>query len=79
MLVYPAEKVGYDGICPSLRLKAVRDAIEDYEYLAILDGLGRRAEALQIVAPLADSFTSHATTPRTFEQARIDLVDLIVN
>ena len=34
-LVYPGRAAGYDGIAPSLRLKALRDSIEDYEYLAI--------------------------------------------
>jgi hypothetical protein len=78
VLVYPADKVGYVGIAPGLRLKAVRDAIEDYEYLAILDALGRRSEALQIVLPLADSFTSYSEDPHAYEQARIELAELIL-
>ncbi len=55
-LVYPAGAVGYDGIVPTIRLKALRDSIEDYEYLAILQRLGKSAEADKIVAPLAESF-----------------------
>ena len=31
-IVYPGRAVGYDGIAPSLRLKALRDSIEDYQY-----------------------------------------------
>jgi hypothetical protein len=78
VLVYPAEKVGYNGIAPGLRLKAVRDAIEDYEYLVILDSMGLHDEAMAIVAPLADSFTNFETDPAAYEQARIHLAELIV-
>jgi hypothetical protein len=34
-LLYPARATGFDGLVPSIRLKALRDAIEDYEYLAM--------------------------------------------
>jgi hypothetical protein len=44
-LVYPGRAAGYDGIVPTIRLKALRDAIEDYDYLAILEHLGKAAEA----------------------------------
>jgi hypothetical protein len=77
VLVYPADKVGYDGIAPGLRLKAVRDAIEDYEYLVILDGMGLHNEAMAIVQPLADSFTGFETDPAAYEKARIELAGLI--
>jgi len=33
--------VGYDGIVPTIRLKALRDAVEDYDYLALLEQLGK--------------------------------------
>ena len=37
--------IGYEGIAPSIRLKALRDSIEDYEYLTILERLDREAAA----------------------------------
>ncbi len=40
MLVYPAETVGIDGVVPSMRLKWIRDGVEDYEYIQILKRLG---------------------------------------
>ena len=43
--VYPGRPAGYDGIASSLRLKALRDSIEDYEYLAILERVGLDAFA----------------------------------
>jgi len=78
-LLYPARAVGYDGIAPSLRLKALRDAIEDYEYLAILDRLGRTAEAEKIVLPLAESFFRWNPDPAAYEEARAKLAALILS
>lgn len=36
-LVYPGAKYGNDDIYPSLRLMAIRDGFEDYEYLYLLE------------------------------------------
>jgi len=62
-----------------LRLKALRDAIEDYEYLAILDRLGRTAEAEKIVLPLAESFFRWNPDPAAYEEARAKLAALILS
>jgi hypothetical protein len=78
-LVYPGRAVGYDGIAPSLRLKALRDSIEDYEYLAILDRLGRAAEAEKIVLPLAGSWFRWDPDPAAYEKARAQLAELIMS
>ena len=53
---YRSYKVNGDGVLlypgpgmtpyPSIRLEVIRDGIEDYEYLALLDGLVGQAEAL---------------------------------
>jgi hypothetical protein len=77
-IVYPARPVGYDGIVASLRLKALRDSIQDYEYLAILDSLGLRAEAERIVLPLTDSFFRWDHDPAKYQEARAKLATLIV-
>jgi hypothetical protein len=76
-LVYPARAVGFDGIAPSIRLKALRDAIEDYEYLAIAERLGRGDEARRIVRSLAPSFFEWDGDPSAYEKARASLAKLI--
>ncbi|MCL4195014.1 MAG: DUF4091 domain-containing protein, partial [Thermoguttaceae bacterium] len=76
-IVYPARAVGYDGIAPSLRLKALRDSIEDYEYLAILERSGRADEAQRIVLPLAGSWFGWESDPAAYEQAREKLAAII--
>ena len=77
-LVYPARPVGYDGIVPSLRLKALRDSIQDYEYLAILERAGLAAEAEKIVIPLAGSWFKWEPDPAAYDAARAKLADMIV-
>lgn len=76
-LVYPARAVGYDGIVPTIRLKALRDAVEDYDYLALLEGMGKAAGADRIVKPLAGSFEQWDKAPAAYEQARAALAALI--
>ena len=77
-LVYPARTVGYEGIVPTIRLKALRDAIEDYEYLAMLDRLGKPAEADRIVRRLTQSWFQWDKDPAAYERARAELAALIV-
>ncbi len=77
-LVYPGRAVGYDGIASSLRLKALRDGIEDYEYLAILERAGRGEDAEKIIIPLAGSWFQWEADPAAYEAARVKLAELIL-
>ncbi len=76
-LLYPGRDVGYEGVAPSMRLKAVRDSIEDYEYMAILERLGLADEAAKVVKPLADSWYKWDHDPVAYELARYKLAKLI--
>jgi hypothetical protein len=78
-IVYPGRAVGYDGIAPSLRLKALRDAVEDYEYLAMLERAGRTEEARAVVLPLAGSWFEWEKDPAAYETARTRLAELILS
>ncbi len=78
-LVYPARAVGYEGIAPSLRLKALRDAIEDYEYLAILERQGKAEQAEQVILPLAHSWFRWNRDPQAYERAREQLAKQITS
>jgi hypothetical protein len=77
-LVYPARPVGYDGVVPTIRLKALRDAIQDYEYLALLQRLGKAAAAQQVVRSLTPTFFQWEKDPLAYEQARARLAAMIV-
>ena len=77
-LVYPGRAVGCDGVVPTIRLKALRDGIEDYDYLALLECQGKASEADAIVAPLAGSFFAWHRDPVAYEKARAVLAALIL-
>jgi hypothetical protein len=76
-LVYPARAVGYDGIVASMRLKALRDSIQDYEYLAILGRLGQAEAAQKIVRSLTESFFQWDKDASAYERARSRLAGII--
>jgi hypothetical protein len=77
-LVYPARPAGYEGIAPSLRLKALRDGIQDYEYLAILQRQDRAAEAEEVVRAVTTSFFRWDRNPAAYDTARQRLAERIV-
>ena len=77
-LVYPARAVGYDGVVPTIRLKALRDAIEDYDYLVVLQRMGRCAQAETIARSLVESWFQWERDPVAYEKARAELAARIV-
>jgi hypothetical protein len=77
-LVYPGRPCGYDGVAPSLRLKALRDGIEDYEYLTILWRAKLVPQAEAVVDPLAVSWFEWKNDPAAFDKARASLAQLIL-
>ena len=46
VLVYPGAPAGLKGVAPSMRLKYLRDGVEDYEYVQLLKNCGQSAFAL---------------------------------
>jgi hypothetical protein len=66
-------------VVPTIRLKALRDAIEDCDYLVLLEHQGKAPEADAIVAPLVGSFFSWDKDALAYEKARARLADLIVS
>jgi len=59
-------------------LKALRDAIEDYEYLAILERKGLAAKAEEALLPLVGSWFRWERDPAKFEEVRQRLAEMIV-
>jgi hypothetical protein len=73
MLIYPGEGVGVNGIVPSIRLKRIRDGIEDYEYIAILKRLGEEKWALKMSRSIARNWHKWTQNPQELEQVRVQL------
>ena len=78
MLVYPAEPLGLAGVAPSLRLKWIRDGVEDYAYVKLLEDLGQTEQALDIVKTVARSWTRWHKNPQVLLDARQRLAAAIL-
>jgi hypothetical protein len=80
-LFYPGmpERVGGADPIPieSLRLKFLRDGLQDYEYLVLARKLGLKAEAEAFVRSLAPRPFEIARSPERWEHARRQLGDAI--
>ncbi len=77
MLLYPGQDAGLNGPVPSIRLKLIREAMEDVEYMTLATAQGHRAQVDQIVAGLARSFTDWSQDPEAYMAARARLAALI--
>jgi hypothetical protein len=69
-LLYPGKAIGYEGPVASLRLKALRDGIEDYEYIALLRKGGKSAQADAAVNLVARSWTDFSLSQSDYDSAR---------
>ncbi len=77
-LFYPGVPCGIDGPVASIRLKNLRDGMEDYEYFAILEKLAGNAAVKQIVDTIAPNWWDFAKEPARFQAAREELAKKIV-
>jgi len=71
VLYFPGDKVGApNAAIPSARLKAIRDGVEDYDYLALLAALGDPAYAKTLARTLAPAWDSWNYDPVALLAAR---------
>jgi hypothetical protein len=69
-LLYPGQDVGIAGAAPSMRLKWLRDGVEDYDYVALLQQAGKGAWAVQQAATVAPDWTNWTRSPTALEAVR---------
>lgn len=77
MLFYPGDKVGLNQVVPSIRLKRLREGMEDYEYTEILKKLGYGDWAMKIVRGVGKNWHQWTKDPQTLELARQELGEKI--
>jgi hypothetical protein len=70
MLVYPGTQIGIKGVAPSIRLKWLRDGVEDYEYIEILKKMGRGSWAMNVSKQVGPNWTNWTKSPQVLESAR---------
>ena len=73
VFVYPPGPIASSESAPGIRLKAIRDGIQDYEYLHLLNSLGQLSFLNPIVLPIATSWTNWTHDPNTLQSARQQL------
>jgi hypothetical protein len=73
LLVYPGAYVGLAGVAPSMRLKWLREGVNDYEYVQILKDLGQETWALQQAGTAGRDWHNWTRDPAQIEAVRIAL------
>lgn len=77
MFVYPGDEVGLpDGVVPSIRLKWVRDGVEDYAY-ARLAGRVNPVDAGRISRSVGQDWRTWSDDPEELYRARLELAGLL--
>jgi Domain of unknown function (DUF4091)/Family of unknown function (DUF6067) len=77
-LLYPGADAGVQGFIPSIRLKEIREGLEDYEYLKILAERRSRAAAADVVKRIARSWHDWDSDARHLLQARAEIARSIL-
>jgi len=77
VLVYPGAPAGVNGVVPSMRLKQLRDGVQDYELVEMLKRLGRGDFALQAIKAVAPDWANWTHDGNALEAVRRQLGDEI--
>ncbi len=77
LLVYPGVEAGLVGVAPSLRLKYLRDGVDDYDYIQLLKDRGHRDWALGVARTVGPDWRNWTRDPGLLEAARIQLGDML--
>ncbi len=70
LLVYPGAEAGLSGFVPSIRLKQLRDGIQDYEYINLMKKLGLSTAATNISKSVGADWKHWTKSPQALESAR---------
>lgn len=73
VLVYPGAPAGLKGVAPSMRLKYLRDGVQDYGYIQILKNCGQEAWALEESRKVGRDWTNWTRSSALLESVRIEL------
>jgi hypothetical protein len=77
-LLYPGVDAGVQGLVASIRLKEIREGLEDYEYLRLLAERRGRAAAEHVVKRIARAWQDWDTEPRHLLEARAEIAGSIL-
>jgi len=78
-LFYPGLPCGIDGPVISMRMKNLRDGMEDYEYFVILERLTDKKTVKKIVDTISPNWWNFSRDPNEFFVAREKIAQQILN
>jgi hypothetical protein len=78
-LLYPGDDAGIAGMAPSVRLKWIRDGVQDYEYIEILKNLKGVDAALAITRMVGEDFRNWTQDATVLEATRKEIAQLIID
>ena len=73
MLVYPGQQVGLPFVVPSMRLKFIRDGVDDFDYMAMLKEQGQGALVAQILNNIVPDWKNWTKDTTALQSARIQM------
>jgi Domain of unknown function (DUF4091) len=73
LMIYPPTPIGSTEPAPGIRLKALRDGIQDYEYVQVLKNLGQGVFANSVIQPIATGWDNWTHDQNALEAARLQL------
>jgi hypothetical protein len=73
IFLYPPGPIASTESAPGIRLKAIRDGIQDYEYAQILKNLGQVPFVNSVIRPIATSWSNWSHDTNALEGARLQL------
>jgi hypothetical protein len=77
-LFYPGTEAGIQGPVTSIRLKALREGLEDYAYFMLLERLGEQTFLSEEVPKIGSSWWKWDDTPEHLYQVRSELAGRII-
>ncbi len=77
IFLYPPGPIASTESAPGIRLKAIRDGIQDYEYAQMLKNLGQVPFLNSVIQPIATNWSNWSHDPSALEGARLQLGQLL--
>lgn len=72
-LFYPGAQVGLNQVVPSMRLKWLRDGVEDYDYVQLLKNAGNSSLAMQVANSVGPDWTNWSRNESAVMSARVQI------
>jgi hypothetical protein len=77
IFLYPPAPLASSEPAPGIRLKSIRDGVQDYEYAHMLHNMGQDAFVNATLLPVASSWTNWKKDPAALENARLQLGQML--